>query len=134
MTGLEIFAVGAVAGVASKWGFDRYILKKVRWPSWRGEDSTSGTIIMEDLKKITGIGPAYAGQLNKAGILNYADLAAQTPERVQEIVSSAGVDETTSWIAQAKALAEGTSEPTDELPEAKLSVDAEIAQSSATAI
>ena len=129
MTGLVgIFAVGAAAGVASKWGFDRYILKKVRWPSWRGQEAEAGIIVLEDLKKITGISPAYAGQLNKAGILNYEDLAAQTPERIQEIVGSIGLDECTNWIGQAQAMAQGKEEA-----ETTIYAGAEMTQSSASA-
>lgn len=110
MTGIEIFIAGAVAGVASKWGFDRFFLKKIPWASWKGAEVEQGSIILEDLKKITGVGPSYAGLLNQAGILNFADLAAQTPERVREIVKAVGLDETTEWIQQAKELSEGSNQ------------------------
>lgn len=128
MAGIGIFAVGAVVGIASKWGFDKYVLKQVRWPSWRGEEADSGTIVLEDLKKVTGIGSGYAGQLNKAGILNYADLAAQTPERLQEIVGSVGLNEIISWIDQAKALTQEV-----EASEMTVSIGGEMAQPSASA-
>tara|TARA_R110002072_G_scaffold282761_1_gene445878 strand:- start:109404 stop:110240 length:837 start_codon:yes stop_codon:yes gene_type:complete len=64
----------------------------------------------DDLKKIEGIGPKIADVLAEAGLVTYADLAASTPEAINEILSAhktlAGKDPAT-WCDQAKMAAEG---------------------------
>lgn len=65
----------------------------------------------EDLTKIEGIGPKVQGLLYDAGIMTYAQLAAKTPEQLDEIMDAAGsiykaMDET-SWPKQAALAAAG---------------------------
>lgn len=62
----------------------------------------------DQLEQIKGIGPVFAGHLNAAGVVTFADLAELTPERVAEIVStkeSGHLIEPVEWIAQARQLA-----------------------------
>jgi hypothetical protein len=59
----------------------------------------------EDLTKIEGIGEKIQGLLYKAGIYNYAQLAASSQETLQKILSDAGpqyiVHKPYTWSAQA---------------------------------
>ncbi len=58
------------------------------------------------LEEIDGIGPAYAKRLNEAGIYSFAQLAQQTPARLQEIIKPEEWQkiEPERWIAQAQAM------------------------------
>jgi predicted flap endonuclease-1-like 5' DNA nuclease len=58
----------------------------------------------DDLTVIKGVGPVFAARLNKAGIFTYAQLAAQTPEKVQFITQVTRWDPA-DWIARAAELA-----------------------------
>lgn len=81
------------------------------WSTNRETASSDSTavIMMDRFEHIEGIEPAFARRLNQAGILTYADLAAQLPERVQAIVSpdKSRDLQVRDWIAQACALADG---------------------------
>jgi len=60
----------------------------------------------DDLTAVHGIGPVYARRLQEAGIHTFASLAAQSPERLAQIVQlkewqAAAPEE---WIAQAKTM------------------------------
>ncbi|MEZ4515628.1 MAG: helix-hairpin-helix domain-containing protein [Chloroflexota bacterium] len=61
-----------------------------------------------DLTKIRGIGPKFAATLNEGGITTYDDLAAATPEQLDEIIQPADWQrqqiDFPSWIAQAEAM------------------------------
>jgi large subunit ribosomal protein L21 len=62
----------------------------------------------DNLKKITGIGPALEKKLNGAGITTFAQIAALTETEVaalEEQLSLAGRFEKDGWIEQAKELA-----------------------------
>ena len=58
----------------------------------------------DQLEDINGIGPAFARRLNDAGIHTFADLAAQPPERIKEIISPKNWQaiDPAGWIAQAR--------------------------------
>lgn len=62
-----------------------------------------------DLTKIRGIGPKFAASLTAAGIHTYDDLAAASPQRLEQIIQPAEWQRQQlnfdSWIAQAAALA-----------------------------
>ncbi len=63
-------------------------------------------IILDRLEDISGITPRFAYRLNQAGILTYADLASQSPERLQDLVASdEEVIPAHDWMAQARTLA-----------------------------
>jgi len=65
----------------------------------------------DDLKKIEGIGPKIAEIFNNAGITSFAELAATSVEKLQEILAAAGPRYASkkpgSWPKQAKMAAEG---------------------------
>jgi large subunit ribosomal protein L21 len=64
----------------------------------------------DDLKKITGVGPALEKKLLEAGITTYAQIAAWTEEDIagyEEKLSLGGRVERDDWVAQATELAKG---------------------------
>ncbi|WP_025764340.1 50S ribosomal protein L17 [Dyadobacter tibetensis] len=65
----------------------------------------------DDLKKIEGVGPKIADILAEGGIATYAQLAAATPEAIQELLEKAGPQFNThspaTWPAQAQLAADG---------------------------
>ncbi len=67
----------------------------------------------DDLKKITGVGPALEKKLNGLGVTRFAQIAAFTAEdikRVDDALSFKGRIERDDWVSQAKALAEAAKE------------------------
>lgn len=64
----------------------------------------------DDLTVIRGIGPVYARRLQEAGVRTYADMAAQTPEKVAQIVGLRDWQAASpvEWIAAAQSLAEAS--------------------------
>jgi small subunit ribosomal protein S2 len=71
-------------------------------------DAPQGEI--DDLKKISGVGPVLEKKLNELGIYHYSQIAGFTPddiERVDTELNFKGRIERDGWIDQAKALAEG---------------------------
>ena len=65
---------------------------------------------VDDLKKISGVGPVLEKKLNSLGITQYAQIAKLTKaeiERVDEVLSFKGRIEREDWRGQAKALAKG---------------------------
>ena len=64
----------------------------------------------DDLKKLSGVGPALEKKLNSAGVTTFAQVAAWTEADVaamDEQLSFKGRIEREGWIEQAKKLAEG---------------------------
>lgn len=64
----------------------------------------------DDLKKLSGVGPALEKKLHEAGITTFVQVAAWTETDVQELgekLSLKGRIEREGWIEQAKKLAEG---------------------------
>lgn len=64
----------------------------------------------DDLKKLSGVGPALEKKLLEAGVTTFAQIAAWTPEDVaamDEKLSFKGRIEREGWIEQAKELAKG---------------------------
>ncbi|MBQ2263187.1 MAG: 50S ribosomal protein L21 [Loktanella sp.] len=61
----------------------------------------------DDLKKITGVGPALEKKLHEAGITSYAQIAAWSEEDIagyEETLSLGGRVERDDWVAQATEL------------------------------
>lgn len=69
----------------------------------------SDAVPPDDLTLIHGIGPVYAQRLKDAGIHTFADLAAQAPDKLAEIVELREWQAASpvEWIAEAQALAAG---------------------------
>ena len=64
----------------------------------------------DDLKKLSGVGPALEKKLHDAGVTTFAQIAAWTEEDVaamDEKLSFKGRIEREGWIEQAKAMVEG---------------------------
>ena len=64
----------------------------------------------DDLKRLSGVGPALEKKLHEAGVTSFAQIAAWTPEDVaafDEKLNFKGRIEREGWIAQAKDLAQG---------------------------
>jgi predicted flap endonuclease-1-like 5' DNA nuclease len=69
-----------------------------------------GTEVEDDLTLIEGIGPKSAAALREAGITTFAQVAAMTPEQLEQIVRERGVrlvGSTASWPEQARLAAAG---------------------------
>lgn len=61
--------------------------------------------VQDQLEAIKGIGRVFAQKLNAAGIYTFADLAAQTPDRLREIIGTAragSMVQPADWIQQAR--------------------------------
>lgn len=70
---------------------------------------TTVPAVRDDLTKINGIGPTYAGRLYNAGITTYAALAQLTPAQIKAIVApgrTGNFIDAEAWITQAQALAQ----------------------------
>jgi large subunit ribosomal protein L15 len=78
----------------------------------------------DDLRKVEGIGPKIAELFNNAGIITFADLAATSVEKLNEILEEAGprysIHNPTTWPQQAQLASEGK---WDELSELKNKLD-----------
>ncbi|MDF1778115.1 MAG: 50S ribosomal protein L21 [Rhizobiaceae bacterium] len=65
----------------------------------------------DDLKKISGVGPALEKKLHAFGVTQFAQIAAFTPEdvvKLDDALSFKGRIERDDWIGQAKTLSEAT--------------------------
>lgn len=74
----------------------------------KAEAAPAATGKADDLKKLTGVGPAVATKLNDAGITSFAQIAALTDAdiaKLEEELSIVGKFEKGDWVAQAQELA-----------------------------
>jgi predicted flap endonuclease-1-like 5' DNA nuclease len=64
--------------------------------------------VSQDLTAVEGVGPKIATALKAAGINNYADLAAASPEQLRKILNAAGLSaDPATWPEQARLAAAG---------------------------
>ena len=64
----------------------------------------------DDLKQITGVGPALEEKLNKLGVYTFAQVASWTPDQIvwiDDTLSFKGRVERDDWVGQAELLAAG---------------------------
>lgn len=66
----------------------------------------------DDLKRIEGIGPKYSSVLQEAGVMTFAQLAASTPDQLEQILEAADprllrLAKPASWPEQAALAATG---------------------------
>ncbi|SIO21583.1 LSU ribosomal protein L21P [Rhodovulum sp. ES.010] len=64
----------------------------------------------DDLKKLSGVGPAMEKKFHEAGVTRFAQIAAWTPEQVAAMdarLGAKGKIEKEGWVEQAKTLAKG---------------------------
>jgi predicted flap endonuclease-1-like 5' DNA nuclease len=76
----------------------------------------------DDLKRIEGIGPRYSSVLQGAGIMTYVQLAAASPDDLDQILAAedprlSRLADPTSWPEQAALVAAGDWEALDALQE-----------------
>ena len=67
----------------------------------------------DDLKKLSGVGPALEKKLHEAGVTSFAQIAAWGPAEIEEFdekLSFKGRIERENWVEQAKELAKGGKE------------------------
>lgn len=72
--------------------------------------ATTASGAKDDLKKISGVGPAIEKKLHKMGVTRYAQIAAWTKAEIKnadEVLSFKGRIEREDWVKQAKTLAAG---------------------------
>ncbi len=72
--------------------------------------AAKATVGGDDLKRLSGVGPALEKKLHEAGVTSFAQIAAWTPEDVaafDEKLNFKGRIEREGWIEQAKELAQG---------------------------
>lgn len=75
--------------------------------------AAAGDSRRDDLKKLTGVGPALEKKLNAAGVTRYEQIADWTEEDVERMdaeLNFKGRIERDDWIGQAKTLADQTKE------------------------
>ena len=68
----------------------------------------TATPVRDDLTRIRGIGPTYAGRLYAAGVYTFVHLTRLTPAQIKAIVapgSTGNFIDAEAWIAQAQTLA-----------------------------
>lgn len=101
-----------LSGIAQLWGLQKkeepQIAQQAGTPEPVPAQPSSLAQGEDDLQQINGIGPTYERRLKEAGIITFADLAAQTPERLRAVT---GLQEWQSaapeqWLAEAKELSE----------------------------
>jgi len=76
----------------------------------KAKAAPAATAGSDDLKTLSGVGPALEKKLHAAGVTSFAQIAAWTPEDVaamDEKLSFKGRIEREGWIAQAAELAKG---------------------------
>jgi len=78
--------------------------KKAEKPAKKEQAEESGT---DDLKKLTGVGPAFEKKLHEAGISSFQqiiDLDANGIAELEEKISKPGIVEKNNWLSEAKEL------------------------------
>ena len=80
-------------------------------PAPKAEAPKAETAKADDLKIVEGIGPKIAEHLIEAGIVSFADLAATSVEKLQEVLENAGpafkMHDPSTWAQQAELAAAG---------------------------
>ena len=101
-------SAAAVEAVAPKKAALKKAEKKAEAPKAKAAPKAEAGA--DDLKKLSGVGPALEKKLHEAGVTTFAQIAAWTEEDVaamDEKLSFKGRIEREGWIAQAKELSEG---------------------------
>ena len=101
---------GSVAGVAVAATAPAAAKKPAPKKAAKAEAAPAAAAGADDLKKLSGVGPALEKKLLAAGVTTFAQIAAWSPEDVAAIdeqLSFKGRIEREGWIEQAKELAKG---------------------------
>ncbi len=100
-----------LAGISQLWGLEAHAEKRT-FPAKIEEDAKVVASEAEgrgdDLKQISGIGPAYERRLKEAGIVTLHDLAEQTPEKIVAALGpkSGQLADPEKWISEARSIVE----------------------------
>ena len=100
-----VVSTAAVAAATSKKKKDEAPKAEAKKPKAAPKAKVEGT---DDLKQLSGVGPALEKKLHAAGITSFAQIAAWTEEDIakfDEELSFKGRIEREGWVEQAKALA-----------------------------
>ena len=82
--------------------------EKVETPKEEVKTEAAKLAAKDDLTKVEGIGPKIAETLTAAGVATFADLSAQTPEKISEMIADVkGSHTPDTWPKQAKMAADG---------------------------
>ncbi|MEM9706639.1 MAG: 50S ribosomal protein L21 [Pseudomonadota bacterium] len=88
--------------------------KKAKTPEPKPEAAaTAASGGADDLKKLSGVGPALEKKLHEAGVTSFAQIASWGPEEIAEFdekLSFKGRIEREQWVEQAKAIVDGEGE------------------------
>ncbi len=112
-SGADKSGVKAATGSVSATAVEAAAPKKApakKAPAKKAEATEAAATGSDDLKKLSGVGPALEKKLLDAGITTFAQIAAWTEEDVaamDEKLSFKGRIEREGWIEQAKELAKG---------------------------
>ena len=101
---------GSVAGVAVAATAPAAAKKAAPKKATKAEAAPAAAAGADDLKKLSGVGPALEKKLLAAGVTTFAQIAVWSPEDVAAIdeqLSFKGRIEREGWIEQAKELAKG---------------------------
>ncbi|MXQ07823.1 50S ribosomal protein L21 [Alphaproteobacteria bacterium GH1-50] len=101
IAGVAAVAAGAAAAVAAS---------SEKKPAAKKAAPKADAAGADDLKKLSGVGPALEKKLNDAGVTTFAQIASWTEADVAEFdekLSFKGRIEREGWVEQAKAYAEG---------------------------
>ena len=101
---------GSVAGVAVAATAPAAAKKAAPKKAAKAEAAPAAAAGADDLKKLSGVGPALEKKLLAAGVTTFAQIAVWSPEDVAAIdeqLSFKGRIEREGWIEQAKELAKG---------------------------
>ena len=113
--GVAAVAAGAAAAVVATRGDDKAEEKKAAPKKAKADKdekltpATKASKDVDDLKMLSGVGPALEKKLHEAGVTTFAQIAAWSDADVAEMdekLSFKGRIERENWVAQAKELSE----------------------------
>ena len=109
-SGAEASGVKAAVGAGSAPAAAAAPAAKAAAPKAKAAPKAAAAAGADDLKQLSGVGPALEKKLLEAGVTSFAQIAAWGPEEIAEFdekLSFKGRIEREGWVEQAKTLAQG---------------------------
>ncbi|WP_284265083.1 50S ribosomal protein L21 [Roseicyclus amphidinii] len=109
-SGAEASGVKAAVGAGSAPAAAAAPAAKAAAPKAKAAPKAAAAAGADDLKQLSGVGPALEKKLLEAGVTSFAQIAAWGPEDIAEFdekLSFKGRIEREGWVEQAKTLAQG---------------------------
>lgn len=109
-SGAEASGVKAAVGAGSAPAAAAAPTAKAAAPKAKAAPKAAAAAGADDLKQLSGVGPALEKKLLEAGVTSFAQIAAWGPEDIAEFdekLSFKGRIEREGWVEQAKTLAQG---------------------------